>query len=478
MNAEISKKSCLTGAAKQIDITPQTPVKLCGQYYKRTAEKVYTPLGANILVLDGERGESAIFVSCDLLGIPSKLIERIRTIIADTDSGIDTSSIIVSATHIHTGPYLTKDTMSVFWGDDFSFHQDSPDETDPEAYSEDLAQKIAAGIVEAWKERRTLSISSDFDHICISYNRRTVYRDGHAEMYGSTAKPDFMMIEGTSDCGIHFIVLRDESGNIIASVIETACPAQIMEHKTFITSDYWNLVREKLYKIYKTRFPVVALCGAAGDLSPRDLIRTAMNEEDMHSTKMYNHEGMELVSDKIVSAFVNFERNSEVISEASLHHRSAVLELPLRRVTIDDVAAAKISYEKLRSKHESIDDFSEYECMMLSIYAAIINREKLQKLSDTYPIEIHCVKIANTVILTNPFELFVYYADLMRASSGFPNTMVVQLTNGYEGYLPTKRAVEGGGYSSYVCNGILGPDGGEELVQETMKLLDSIKQII
>ena len=79
-------------------------------------------------------------------------------------------------------------------------------------------------------------------------------------------------------------------------------------------------------------------------------------------------------------------------------------------------------------------------------------------------------------IATNPLVLFVAYAGRLRAGSGMPNTMVVQLTNGYEGYLPSAKAIAGGGYSAGVNNGILGAEGGDALVSRTLEMMNSLKK--
>ncbi len=59
-----------------VDITPELPVALTGQFNLRIAEIIETPLTANIIALESkeEAGESdaAIMVSCDLLYISIK----------------------------------------------------------------------------------------------------------------------------------------------------------------------------------------------------------------------------------------------------------------------------------------------------------------------------------------------------------------------------------------------------------------------
>jgi len=49
----------------------------------------------------------------------------------------------------------------------------------------------------------------------------------------------------------------------------------------------------------------------------------------------------------------------------------------------------------------------------------------------------------------------------------------VQLV-GVEGYLPTARAVRGGGYSAVAESNTVGPEGGQVLVDRTVDLVKSL----
>ena len=52
--------------------------------------------------------------------------------------------------------------------------------------------------------------------------------------------------------------------------------------------------------------------------------------------------------------------------------------------------------------------------------------------------------------------------------------MVVQLTADCGAYLPTERAVLGGGYSARIDDGVVGPEGGTVLVEETTRILQEM----
>ena len=54
------------------------------------------------------------------------------------------------------------------------------------------------------------------------------------------------------------------------------------------------------------------------------------------------------------------------------------------------------------------------------------------------------------------------------ARSHAEQTLLIQLANGGEGYLPTEKAEKGGHYSGFVSSGYVGHQGGDQLVRETL----------
>lgn len=88
------------------------------------------------------------------------------------------------------------------------------------------------------------------------------------------------------------------------------------------------------------------------------------------------------------------------------------------------------------------------------------------------PAEIHVIRLGDVALATNPFELYLDYGVRMKARSKAVLTFIVQLSCQHSGYLPTERAVQGGGYSADKY--LVGPDGGQVLVNETVKLINSM----
>ena len=88
------------------------------------------------------------------------------------------------------------------------------------------------------------------------------------------------------------------------------------------------------------------------------------------------------------------------------------------------------------------------------------------------PIEFHVIRLGDTAIATNPFELYLDYGTRIKARSPAVLTLLVQLCCGHCGYLPTEKAVKGGGYSADKF--VIGPKGGQVLVDETVKQLTTL----
>lgn len=86
--------------------------------------------------------------------------------------------------------------------------------------------------------------------------------------------------------------------------------------------------------------------------------------------------------------------------------------------------------------------------------------------------ELHVVRIDDIALATNSFELFGDYGIRIQARSPAMQTFVVQLCGGGPAsYLPTRQAEAGEGYSACVyCNDV-GSDGGDLLVNETLRLI-------
>jgi neutral ceramidase len=93
----------------QVKITPQQPVFLSG-YASRNHpfDKVTTDLYAKAVALEDREGHVAVLVTTDLLGLSAAIAEPICERLAK-EPGLKREQILLSSSHIHTGPSLGLD---------------------------------------------------------------------------------------------------------------------------------------------------------------------------------------------------------------------------------------------------------------------------------------------------------------------------------------------------------------------------------
>ena len=227
------------------DISPTLPVALMGQFNLRIAHTAATPLTANVVALESREGtkslDAVIFVSCDLVYIPTPLLSMIRMEVSKQLPGFDGNKIILNATHTHTAPVL-EDNL-----DESSFLYKIPGGVSPvSAYRALFVKNVADAIVKAWNSRSPGSVSWGLNRAAIPYNRRASYANNTTTMYGKTNMSEFRNLEGYEDHDINSLFFWNKEGKLIAMSIDVACPAQEVEGRSEVNADYWHPVRMAL----------------------------------------------------------------------------------------------------------------------------------------------------------------------------------------------------------------------------------------
>lgn len=97
----------------------------------------------------------------------------------------------------------------------------------------------------------------------------------------------------------------------------------------------------------------------------------------------------------------------------------------------------------------------------------------LQQTQLPVALELHAVCLGEIAFATNPFELYIDYTTQMRGRSRATQTFLVQLA-GNSGYLPGARSIAHKGYSSTPATTIVGAEGGDKLVEWTVKTINQM----
>jgi hypothetical protein len=235
----------------------------------RIARTVETPLEANVLVLESREAdrsvESVIFVSCDLVAVPVEMLAMVKKEVQKLLPGLDVNKIIINATHTHTGPVIRRGLYPI----------PEREVTQIEDYYAFFAEQVGEAIIKAWKNRSAGSITWGLSQVKTGYNRRAIYADGSAQMYGKTNMPEFRNIEGYEDQNINSLFCWDHNDRLIGMAINIVCTAQEVEGRSAVNADYWHPVRVALRKRFGSNLCVTSWISAAGDQSPHLLFGSA-----------------------------------------------------------------------------------------------------------------------------------------------------------------------------------------------------------
>lgn len=485
----------------EVDITPAkgTKIGLSGQFFERITDEVESPVTVTAFALEcGD--DRMVIASCDLVGIGKNLHEMVKERVQAKYPELK-GKVITNAIHTHTSYVYNRkntDTGSALdvlkkllpKGMEYKPLVSSDKMLDPEIALSFLAEKISLAVVSAWENRTEGYYAGAFGRAAVGMNRRVCYDDGTAKMWGDTNLANFEELEAGNDSGIEIIYTFDKDRELNGVIANVACPAQVVEHRNFISSDYWGKVKENLRKHFGRNIFVLGLCSAAGDLCPRDLIRwvnpeTPIDDPNIHredyierraDPSMFDISGLKVVgrriSGELIAVYEELDK-STLKNEGPFVHRTEEMVLPLRRVTITEYNEALEKIENYIEKNKGRAMTFEDNAKM-HIYAGTLARYKFQQKNETFTEEIHIIRLGDMAMATNPFELFLNYGNKIRARSRAKQTFLIQLACGADGYLPTAKAERGSHYSAYVSSGITGHEGGDILVRETLTLINGM----
>lgn len=457
--AATATASELYAGAASADITPDRPVALAGHMEMKIATVVRTPLVAAALAMESRDGDrvldQALFVACDLVTIPDPIRDRAREQLRGRIPGFDPSKLVLSATHSHTSPVMEESSYPI----------PKQGVMQPAEYAAFLVGRIADAAEAAWKSRGPSRVGWGLGQAVVAHNRRMIYADGHAEMYGATDRPDFRGIEGPEDHGVEVVFVWDATGKLRATAINVACPSQVFDAEVAVDADFWHPIREALKTKHGASLVVLGWGGAAGDQSPRVFLKRA--EERMR--RLRNRSRTEEIAARVVATWDEAHEAArlEQIAGAPLVHKVESLDLPPRLVTEAEAEKAAAEAERL-----SQDPASEGRARGLR---EVVERRRREQsgAADPYRVEVHVLRLGDVAIATNPFELYTPYGLQMKARSPALQTFVIQLA-GSGSYVPTAPALRAGGYSTGLESNRIGPEGGQRLVDQTVEWIDSL----
>jgi len=460
--------------AATADITPEPPVALTGFQSVRITHTIQSPLTANVLALESRQGDrvvdQAVLISCDLCVIRPGIQEGLRKQVAARLRGFDVTKLFLAATHTHSVPVLVQDQYD---------EKDYGDAMQPKDYLPLMYARMAEAVVKAWESRSAGAVARGLGHAVVGHNRRVVYADGRAQMLKNTNDPQFRHIEGYEDHAVDILCFYDDQRRMKATAITLACPAQMSQGETVVSADFWHDARQRLRERYGDELCVLGFCAPAGDQCPHLSLR---KKSEARMDRLRGLTRTQELGRRVANAFFDVAdvMARDIRSDVPLVHLVRQIDLPTRIVTDAEYAIAKKVCDEIDAKKER----GKWDAWVGRLYGGVCQRYEDQQETGrpVYSMELHVLRLGDVALATNPFELYLDYGVQIEARSAADQTILIQLaaTGAEPGYyLPTPRAVAAGSlaespmnnYSATVMTDVVGPEGGQVLVDRTVEAI-------
>ncbi|MDD5678953.1 MAG: hypothetical protein PHW60_13350 [Kiritimatiellae bacterium] len=469
------------------DVTPDRAVNLNGLFHVRVSQKVNDPVTVTAMAVEAPHSrERMVIVSCDCVGVPGIITRRVSRKLRAILPELDPRQVVFCSTHTHSAPALA----------DAWYPRLGPEVMTPAAYGDFFCGRAAEAVAEAWRSRRLAGVGWGLGRAVVGHNRRIAYLDGTSLMYGKVNRPDFAGAEGGEDSAVDLLFTWDKRRTLTGVVVNLACPSQVCETAYYVSADFWHDARAEIRKRLGKHIFILPLCGAAGDQSPAPLLhqraeRLMRKRREPAVVPDFRQDRRSQIGKQlgqaVEAAFADVLK--DIRTDVPFRHVRATLRLPRNVITRAEYQSAVRAHRKLLADHSldgrpTTDKQASTRFSYIQYQKSVIDRYHDKRKYGL--VEVHAGRIGDMAFATNPFELFLDYGLRIKERSPATQTMVIQLATPYgpdkadecvfadrylDGYLPTERSIAGGGYGASALDCSVGPQGGQMLVEKTLRLI-------
>ena len=394
------------------------------------------PLRCHAVVFDDGSRQGAL-VSCDATFIDRILLLRIRDACTRA-TGIPGNWITVAATHTHAAPATCPSFLSGALPDPL--------------YLDFFVQRTVEAIAQAQQDLRpAVLVAGTCPTPGGEFNRRRRRPSGLAVMAGSSnSDPSFPPL-GPVDRKMPFLAFTEVSGEPIAFVVNYACHNNCTGGEYH--GDFGGRMGDALREEMGSETPTLFLAAPCGDVSWRREETDPLLRGDALARQI----GAEMVA-QLLPAYRTAKRQK--IGQVRMMQR--VMEIPDRSWEESTFCRDLCRGETPQAETFARRRYDPEETAVRTRGATVC------------PVEIQALSFGDTVLCTNPAELFVVFGIEIRKRSPFRVTLVSELTNGYCGYVGTEEAFDQQGYEThrtvYTCR--LAKTAGRQLTETSVAMLN------
>lgn len=450
-----STASLRIGAATA-DITPELNVLLDGTIMKiGPATEVHDRLHARCVAFADGRNTIAIAV-IDNTMIAREILDEARHQIHDA-TGMPKSHIMLAATHSHSTPRAV----------------DIGQGKANEDYHRYMAKQISAGVQQALKNLRPAKIGwGSFAEPRYVHNRRWFVDPKITPPNPFGEKGDLVWMNPPRGALIKPAGPVDPEVFIVSAQRNDGTPIFLLGNyglhyvggvpRGHISADYFAQFSERVKQLIarpdqKPAFVGLMSNGTSGDVNAIDFT----GERKRHPPYARMREIGHSLADQARQTYEQLT----FIKEARITVAYEEITLGVRKPKAQRLAWARDTLAKAKpTARPSRPIIYAQEALGLSRYPDQVN------------IILQAFRIGDLAIAAIPNEVFAETGLAIKAQSPFKDTFIIELANGYSGYLPTRQQHELGGYETWPArSSFLELDAESKIRRTVVELLESLQ---
>lgn len=446
--------------AASIKITPPLGTPMAGYYSERGAQEVHDDLFAKALVIEKDGTKIAV-VECDLLGIPYFMIARVRELV-EASAGIDAAHVMIGATHTHTGPVLPADP-SWLTPNPAYLKRRLVDPTSKSGqilygYITKLPGLIAESITQANAALKPAKLSFGRGHEdSISFNRRFFMTDGTVGWNPGVRNPKIIKPAGPIDPDVAVLYAETLDGRPISTYVNFALHLDEVSGSNF-SADLPYTLSTVLGAVKGSDMVTIFSQGCSGNINHINVNGAGPQTGNFRAEKNGT-----ILAGEVIKTYARLS----ALEVDSIKVKREIVPLALAEITKEDLAWARETEEKYGKP--GAPRFMDFVKAFKVLGVEARKGEPLQPEIQVFAIGDSCA------IVSFPYEMFTELGQYIKERSPYPNTIITEITNGYDGYMPDRKAYAEGNYEPISTKAA--PGSGEILVENALRMLTELKQL-
>ena len=452
------KPAALRAGAAAVDITPKEfPLNMPGGFSANMAQSAHDPLHARALVLDDGTTTLAMVV-VDNLGVAAEVLDEAKEM-ASKKTGIAADRMLISSTHTHSAPS--------------SNVKDSP--SPAVAYRMLLLEGLVESITRAHAALRPAAVGAAVHPLPEEvFCRRWYLKPGKmvpnpfgefdtVKMNPGTSPDVIDRPAGPTDPDITILSVQDDRRRPLALLANYSLHYVGATPRGQVSADYYGQFSRLMPSRLGGGEDFVAMMsnGTSGDINNIPFLVTRPPREPFEQIRIVAQKA----ADTAWFAHRKIERHQ---SDARLGMLEREVTLKYRRPSAEQVAKAK----------EVLAVTDEAAIAQLPRLAQNYSRNVVraaEREEDTVAVKLQAIRIGDLAVCGIPFETFAEIGLDLKARSPFPQTMVISLANGTNGYLPTPEQHRLGGYETWLGTNRVQEDASVILANNLLEMLAGLK---